>query len=108
MNTFGMRLKELRENMNLTQTELASNFNITPPSISQYEKDVRSPDYELLIKIADFFDVSTDYLLGRTDVEKNNIETIAVHRANENGSDIKDIEGLKDLIRELINEEKNK
>ncbi|SFE89320.1 helix-turn-helix domain-containing protein [Peptostreptococcus sp. D1] len=108
MNTFGMRLKELRENMNLTQTELASKFNVTPPSISQYEKDVRSPDYELLIKIADFFDVSTDYLLGRTDIEKTNIETVAAHRTNGNTSDIKDVEGLKNLIRQVIEEEKNK
>lgn len=117
-STFGSRLRNLREDSNLTQTELANIFKVTPPSISQYEKDVRSPDYSLLIKIADFFNVSVDYLLGRTNVREINkgkedeFITMAAHRADDsNSSPVKDIEGLKDLVRSVILEhekEKNK
>ena len=121
-STFGSRLRSLREDSNLTQTQLANIFKVTPPSISQYENDVRSPDYGLLVKIADYFNVSVDYLLGRTDFkninrgnmlfEKIDVNskdfTLAAHRTNGNQSDIKDIEGLKDLIRQIISEEKDK
>ena len=117
-STFGSRLRNLREDSNLTQTELANIFKVTPPSISKYEKDVRSPDYSLLIKIADFFNVSVDYLLGRTNVREINkgkedeFITMAAHRADDsNSSSVKDIEGLKDLVRSVILEhekEKNK
>ena len=107
--SFGSRLRKLREENEITQTGLAKIFNISPPSISQYEKDIRTPDYELLIKFADYFDVSTDYLLGRTDTRElnksNDIETLAAHRKDEN-LDIKNIDDLRALIKEVMNEEK--
>lgn len=66
---FGERLKNLRESEGLKQTELAEKLNLTSAALSQYEKGVREPNSEMLKKIADYFDVSTDFLLGRIDVK---------------------------------------
>lgn len=62
-----MRLKLLREQKNLTQQRLAIELNMNQNTISRYETGQRQADYEALIAIADFFDVSIDYLLERTD-----------------------------------------
>lgn len=65
----GKRLKRLRSEKKLTQMELAEKIGVTHVSISGYESGKRTPDTETLTKIADFFNVSTDFLLGRTDSE---------------------------------------
>lgn len=67
------KLKTLRNEKKLTQRELAKLLNLSPSTIAMYEIGQRFPDPETLQKIADFFDVSVDYLLGRTD--KRNIDT---------------------------------
>lgn len=72
----GERLKELRLEMNLTQIELAKIFNTTHSTINRYEKGIHQPDTDTLNKLADFFNVSTDYLLNRTDI-RNNAERIS-------------------------------
>jgi len=64
---FPKRLKELRESRKMTQQELANVFNISRSAITKYENGERSPDPETLQKFAEFFNVSVDYLLGRTD-----------------------------------------
>lgn len=64
---FSLRLKSLRKERKLTQEALGEKINVTKVSISGYENGNRTPDTETLQKLADFFDVSTDYLLGRTD-----------------------------------------
>lgn len=61
-------LKELREKKGITQDQLASALHLSKNAISHYEKDVNSPSIETLEKIADIFDVSVDYLIGRTSV----------------------------------------
>jgi transcriptional regulator with XRE-family HTH domain len=70
---FASRLKSLREEKKLSQEELSQLINISRSTLSMYEINRRQPDPETLQKIADFFDVSVDYLLGRTD--KRNIDT---------------------------------
>ena len=65
-----MRLKELREKSGISQLKLAMDLNMNQNSISRYENNEREADYETLIKFADYFDVSLDYLLGRTDEMK--------------------------------------
>ncbi|MDD7516385.1 helix-turn-helix domain-containing protein [Ruminococcus flavefaciens] len=65
-----MRLKELRKKRHMTQQRLAIELNMTLNSISRYENEVREADYQTLIKFADFFNVSIDYLLERTDNPK--------------------------------------
>lgn len=63
----GELLAKLRKERGILQKELANYLNVTVATISNYEKGVHAPDYETLVKLADFFDVSTDYLLQRTD-----------------------------------------
>ena len=62
-----MRLKYIRKNRGISQLKLAMDLSMTQNSISRYESGVREADYATLIKIADYFDVSLDYLLERTD-----------------------------------------
>ncbi|KIV53199.1 hypothetical protein AM501_08375 [Aneurinibacillus migulanus] len=62
---FGSRLKELRQRKRLTQEETAKRLNISRGTYAHYEIDKRQPDFATLQKLADFFDVSVDYLLGR-------------------------------------------
>ncbi|MBE7135166.1 helix-turn-helix transcriptional regulator [Bacillus paranthracis] len=65
--TLGLRIRSLRDSKKLTQKMLAEKLRIPNQNLSNYERGFRQPDYETLEKIADFFEVSTDYLLGRTD-----------------------------------------
>lgn len=67
-----MRLKLLRKQKHMSQLSLAMKLNTTKMSISRYETGKREPDLKTLILIADFFDVSIDYLLERTDNPKMN------------------------------------
>lgn len=61
-----MRLKELRKEKNISQLKLALDLSTNQNTISRYETGEREADYNMLIKIADYFDVSIDYLLERT------------------------------------------
>lgn len=59
-----MRLKELREAKGLSQTQLANELGISQQAYARYEKGDRKPKISTLIKLADYFDVSVDYLIG--------------------------------------------
>lgn len=63
----GNRLKELRNKKSITQVELGKAIGLSKQTISTYELGTREPDNETLLKLANFFNVSLDYLLGRTD-----------------------------------------
>ena len=65
-----MRLKELRTAKGISQLKLALDLNMNQNSISRYENGIRQADYATLIKFADYFNVSIDYLLGRTNTKK--------------------------------------
>ena len=62
-----MRLKQLREERKISQVKLALELDMAQNSISRYETGQRQADYATLIKFADYFNVSVDYLLERTD-----------------------------------------
>lgn len=62
-----MKLKELRNEKNLTLNKLSEKINISPQVLSRYERGDREPDIKTLITLSDFFGVSVDYLIGRTD-----------------------------------------
>lgn len=70
MASFSDRLKALREERRLSQLELAGRLKLSNSTISQYETTDRLPEPRILQAIADFFGVSVDYLLGRTDVRQ--------------------------------------
>ena len=61
------RLKELRKKRKISQQKLALDLNMNQNTISRYENLEREADYETLVKFADYFDTSLDYLLGRTE-----------------------------------------
>ena len=63
-SAFGKRLKELRKEKGLTQEALAHIFNVSKTTICQYETIKQEPDLTLLVKISQYFGVTTDYLLG--------------------------------------------
>ena len=67
MNVCGERIRALRESMNYSQMKFANLFDIGQSSVVRYEKGEASPQLELLVRIADYFDVSLDYIFGRTD-----------------------------------------
>ena len=71
LNTSGdimvFRLKQLRKEKKLSQLRLAIDLDMNQNTISRYENMEREADYETLIRFADYFKVSLDYLLGRSD-----------------------------------------
>jgi transcriptional regulator with XRE-family HTH domain len=71
MSILGKRLKHLREKHSYSQKRVADSIGISNVQLSRYESGDRNPDPELISKFADFYDVSTDYLHGRTDFPNN-------------------------------------
>ena len=65
MSTFNKRLKKLRKNKRLTQKELAEHIEVVQSKISSWESERLEPNLYRLIQLADYFGVTTDYLLGR-------------------------------------------
>ncbi len=61
------RLKELRKSKGVSQVKLSMDLNMNQNTISRYETEAHQADYAALIAIADYFNVSIDYLLGRTE-----------------------------------------
>lgn len=69
----GEQIKKLRMNKGMSQVQLADKLNVTKQSVSNWENEYIMPSVDMLIKIANFFNVSTDYLLGLS--EKHTLNT---------------------------------
>ena len=67
-----MRLKELRKKKGISQLRMATELNTTQNIINCYETGEREPGIDALIKIADYLNISVDYLIGRTENPKTN------------------------------------
>ena len=67
MSVFSERLIELRDGRNLSQKEVAREFGVVVRAYQRYEYGEREPQLSVLVRIADFYNVSLDYLAGRTD-----------------------------------------
>jgi len=67
MDKFCERLKELREDLNLTQDALAKATGYSQSAIAFWEKGVKKPNFYAIIKLAEYFEVTTDYLFGLSD-----------------------------------------
>lgn len=68
---FGSRMRELRDEKGLYQKELAAVLKVSTGTVCNYEKNTHFPDADTLVRLADFFDVSIDYLMCRTDLRSN-------------------------------------
>ncbi len=68
-----LRLKELRRSRRITQLKLAMDLNLTQNTVSRYETGEREPGIAELVRIADYFHISVDYLLERTDNPEMNL-----------------------------------
>ncbi len=102
-NPLGSRIKEIRQRNNLTQLEFGKLFNLNDSTISLYESNKRAPEYNILVKIADKFNVTADWLLGRVDEPD-----LIIHEGTSLPYDLKEIgvEYLK-LCKEVKNKEIN-
>ena len=67
--TIGTRLKELRSARNLLQEQVAALIGVNKSTVSAYENGLRQPSFDILIALARLYRVSTDYLLGMTDIQ---------------------------------------
>lgn len=74
------RIKTRRHELKLTQTELAKEANLTPAAISQFESGTRKPSFKTLSSLSDALKVTTDYLLGKS--EKNYNDLLADPKVN--------------------------
>ena len=83
MSSFSERLKELRLKSGAKQTDIAKHINVLPRAIRFYESGEREPNHEITIKLADFFKVSVDYLLGRSDSPVSRGDTTLAKRLRE-------------------------
>lgn len=103
------RLEELRKKKGMTRKDVADHLEIDQSTYGKYELGKRAPDYEILDKLANLFNVSTDYLLGRTNIKNHyEIETIAAHHDGEwTKEELEDIEKYKEFVR-MKRTEKNK
>jgi len=105
----GKRLRYLREKRGLSQLELARRLDIPNQNISNYERDFRQPDYETLIKLSEFFDVSTDYLLKGEDFKQQAKEIAEDPNTNIAASDgeITEEEAIR-ALEFILKREKNR
>ena len=97
MNTFGNRLRTLRLEKGLNGIELGKMFNFSKSTISSWENETREPSHEILKILANYFEVSLDYLLGISDSRFNEPVVVA--------NDKKDIKGFTvELVNRLLSE----
>ena len=105
------RIKQLREEFQFSQNDLAQRLGGAPSSIAMYEKEERKRRMEVLIKLSEIFNCSIDYILGKTDI-RNIDELKQVEFANAGGLDTKglDDDDLLELQRQIdyIKKMKNK
>lgn len=95
IDRFAQRLKTLRKERGITQQQLADGVGISKGGLSYYENSGRTPDISILERFADFFGVTTDYLLGRTNAQTQKAKLQAV--CNYTGLSDKSVNLLADL-----------
>jgi len=113
--TLGERLKKLRLENNITQDDVAKSVNISRSNINNIENNANYPSVDLLSKLASFYNVSLDYLLGKTEI-KNEEELRNIKFANNGGLDVSELtpeevlelQNLVDLMRKSKNRLENK
>lgn len=103
----GKKLKKLREEKGLKQADIAEMLGVSRTTYTQYETEKSEPDLKTVAKLADFFEVSVDFLLGKTSI-RTPIETIAAHHDGDEFTEeeLEDIEAFKEFVRSRREKEK--
>lgn len=73
--SFGSRIKDLRKELNMSQSDFGKEIGVSGTTISQYESDLRFPDQTILVSICKLLNVSSDFLLGLSDVKSPPLQT---------------------------------
>lgn len=81
MVDFSQRLRQLRRDKHWTQAQVAKKIGVTASMVSSYETDIRLPSYDVMIRIADIFGVTVDYLLCREDTRFLDISQLSSEEA---------------------------
>ena len=81
------KLKQLRQEYGISQQRLADAVNVSQPSINKYENHNIEPDIAVLVRLADYFNTSVDYIIGHTEVRRR-IEPMEVYHLNDSESDM--------------------
>lgn len=115
MPDFANRLKSLRNNRGVTQTKLAEYLNVSQNAIYNWENGKREPSFSMLEKIAAFYDVSIDYLLGTEikyeatsnyeDIRNDYIDTLAAHFDGEEFTD-EELDEIMNFVEFVKNKRK--
>ena len=97
------RIKQLRENRGLIQEILASELGITQQMLSKYERDVLCIKVDVLKRIAEYFNVTTDYLLGTSDVKRDVVGAVEMGKTLEEYYDLVELyRGLKQCDQKIV------
>lgn len=88
MSTYSNRIRELRKNKSLSQEQLADKLGVTKQAVSQMERGARKPSVTMLEALCDFFNVSTDYLLGKEDVTIRIVDGDGIRKLDSVNSEI--------------------
>lgn len=97
---FGERLKMLREKAGVSQQKIADIVDLTQQAVGKWENNKAEPDLTTVAKLADFFDCSTDYLLGKTNIRKYPHTIAAHHDGGEfTEEELNEIEKFKEFVR---------
>lgn len=107
LQEFGIRLEDLRTERGLTREEMANMLNISYSAYTNYENAKREPNFETIVKLADFFQVSVDYLLGRVYFKDNEYykQFIQTQQILENENALK--ESYKNIYENMVKAFKN-
>lgn len=98
----GEKIAEQRKKLGLSQEELAEKLNISQKSISKYELGNRKPQYKVLVRMAEYFGVTTDYLLGVTDSTENEPESSVTRKFGNRLRELRVSEGITQLQMAVI------
>lgn len=96
------RIKDLREDADLKQSELAQAVGISQKTLSNYETGKTNPDSYAIIKLAEFFNVSTDYLLGVEDRDTRSRRTANIKRMEKRLDDMQAaLDEISDIVKKI-------
>lgn len=99
--SLGGKIKELREKKGISQKELGEAIEVSDVMVSMYEQDKKKPSLPTVIKLASYFNVTSDFLLGRNNTDISSIYLSLAKEAEANGIDPDDIKLAIDTIKRL-------